>query len=358
MIKVTSQYQDMLTSSFLTGTLTLLHAINKLDFKIDSSMIIHIIGANILDVTAENTWKMFFYWLRRLKTLKVVFIGPGIPNCPETEVDTSDYGSIEVKNFKAESHALRYDEYFKSKSFIKPNIILGCNLDIHESELGISECTWKETTLVLEKLGVPFILTAGTEERIQKDHKRFCKLLGKSIDYKFCELNPFSALGPERDFETEGIKYSNKYLIIYDGKYENCCKLQTKEVKKIVDKAPDVQNSEVEEKLPDFSVTECKSEIVKKDPKIKNIVSGMKTNEQELEISGNELMKKNLLLEKENKFIREKLNRQEEENKKLIDKYLNLEKEYVRVQEENCLIKDIRRDVMESVRSAMKEKEY
>ena len=248
-------FEDMATSNFLTAPLTLLYAIKKLNHKIDSSMVIHIIGASSSDIVTENSWKLFLYWLGRLNNLKIVFIGPEVPNFLETRVDTSDFFFVAVKIFKVEFHALQYDEYFKSKSFIKPNIIFGCNLDIHESELGLSECNWKNIILTLKKVGVPFILTAGTEERAKKDHKTFCKLLGMSVDYNYFEVNPFAALSPERDFETEGVRYSNKYIIIYDGKYKELVKLNKKTSKDLAGKSSDVEKFKLEKKFSDCKIS-------------------------------------------------------------------------------------------------------
>ncbi|XP_033217579.1 uncharacterized protein LOC117173227 [Belonocnema kinseyi] len=230
-------FQGMVTSNFFSGPLTLLYAIEKLNYKVNSSMVIHIIGAGNQDVAAEGCWKTFLLRLTRLTNLKIVFIGPNVSNCLETAVHTFDYYPLAIKTLKVQFHSQRYDEYFKSESFINPDIILGCNLDFHESELGISECTWKDTILTLKKVCVPFVLTAGTKERAEKDHKRFCKLLGMSVHYKFCEVNPYAALSPERDFETEGVRYSNKYVIIYDGKYKESATLKKGEKKKLEGKS-------------------------------------------------------------------------------------------------------------------------
>ncbi|XP_033218438.1 uncharacterized protein LOC117173902 [Belonocnema kinseyi] len=248
------KYQNMATSNFLTGPLTLLYALERLNYQISSSMVIHIIGAGIQDLAAEGSWKIFLYWLTRLINLKIVFIGTDISNCLETQLDTSESFPITVKNLKVQCHGLRYYEYFKSESFMKPNIILGCNLDIHESELGISECTWKDTILTLKKVGVPFVLTAGTKERAEKDHKRFCKLLGMSVPYKFCEVNPYAALSPERDFETEGVRYSNKHIIIYDGKYKKAVKLE-----KVEGDSSIVENYSKLEELSDCQINRIKA---------------------------------------------------------------------------------------------------
>lgn len=71
----------------------------------------------------------------------------------------------------------RYDDYARSGYFMKPHIIIGFNLDIHKSQFQISDCTWKNTFLTLAKLKVPFVMTSGSKERAKKDHKRICSLL-------------------------------------------------------------------------------------------------------------------------------------------------------------------------------------
>ncbi|XP_051160817.1 uncharacterized protein LOC127281245 [Leptopilina boulardi] len=217
-------YQHLATSNFITDMLTLRYYIKKINplFTTITTMVIHIIVVNKNELMSENSWKQFLYSFQQLKNLEIVFIGPEVPNCPERIFNTPELNTIEKRRLKIDYCSTTYDKYFRNKKFIKPQIILGCNLNIHESKLfEILENTWKETILTVEKVGVPFILTSGTKERAEMEHKIICDLLGKSVNFQFFEENPYSSLTPERDFETEGVMYANKFVIAYDGKYQN-----------------------------------------------------------------------------------------------------------------------------------------
>lgn len=119
--------------------------------------------------------------------------------------------SVDVKKIQS-----RYEEYCESDSFVKPNIIFGFNLCIHESDLKVFECIWMKTVLALAKLETPFVMTAGTKDRARKDHKTLRSLSETPLNPTMCEQNPFASLVPERDFETEGLQHSNNYIIIYN----------------------------------------------------------------------------------------------------------------------------------------------
>ncbi|XP_033217086.1 uncharacterized protein LOC117172900 isoform X2 [Belonocnema kinseyi] len=207
-------------SEVLSRPLTLLYGIQKLNLTSASSLTIHVIGATNEEFRCVGYWEILLHWLPKLKEIKVAFVGPEI-NGPFQLAITA----CESCNFVSKKPALvssrrsRYDEYFASKFYSKPDIIVGYNLDLHESELGLSESTWKETILTLKMVEAPFILTAGTEDRARKDHATFCHLFEKSVSHNCCEINPFASLIPERDFATEELKYANKYIVIYEGLY-------------------------------------------------------------------------------------------------------------------------------------------
>lgn len=214
----------LILSNLHTRPLTFVYAVMKLNLMIDSLMVVHVIGATGMEVGTYANWTPVFFFLKRLQNLKVVFIGPKVfskNNSLDNFLHESSCLVMEEETLQVECHSLRYEEYCRSDLFVQPNIILGYNLNLHESELGISDCTWKDTISMLEELEVPFVLTAGSEDRARKDHRRLCALLGKSVDYIYLGKNPFGGFIPERDFETEELLYSNQHVIIYDGFYEN-----------------------------------------------------------------------------------------------------------------------------------------
>ncbi|XP_033217707.1 uncharacterized protein LOC117173325 [Belonocnema kinseyi] len=212
--------QKMILSNLLTRPLTFLYALKKLNLPTDSLLVVHVIGATGLEVGTYAYWTPVFFLLERLQILKIIFIGPEAFSANyylDTFFSESGCSRMEEVNLKVESHALKYEEYCESKSFVEPSLVLGFNLNLHESGFGIRECTWKDTFRALKKMKVPFVLTAGTENRARADHERVCGLVGLSVRHCCFERNPFAGFIPERDFETEELLYSNQYVIAYDG---------------------------------------------------------------------------------------------------------------------------------------------
>ncbi|XP_051166624.1 reticulocyte-binding protein homolog 2b-like [Leptopilina boulardi] len=211
----------LFANTFLSSPLTLFYAIEKLSKKINSSaIVIHVIGAKQVNFEKKFLWAFHFYQVNEIEKLKLIFIDEEFCNFPEIDVINN---SEMKRNIKIEGHALNYDNYFSSNKFIKPDFIIGFDLNIHYEKklLSTSEKVSKETILAMEKLKVPFIHTAGTKERAENNHKMICDSFEKSMNFEFFEENPFGSLCPERDFETTGVMYSNKYIIAYDWKLKN-----------------------------------------------------------------------------------------------------------------------------------------
>ncbi|XP_033230517.1 uncharacterized protein LOC117181699 [Belonocnema kinseyi] len=228
-------YNRVVIGELLTKPLTLLYAIQKLmipkfrnerDIENNSTLVVHVIGSKNAANVYYEFWGVFFNWMENLKTLNISFVGPETTNLNLNRT----FPEVKEKNLSIKSYPLDYEQFVQSSIFVKPDIVVGYNLDIHECE--IEKCSCRENILTIRKLNVPFVMTSGSKERAEKDHERVSKLLESSVVYDFCDLNPFVSLVPERDFETEGLRFSNKYLLMY-------CNFDQ----------PDVQNSKLRKYL-------------------------------------------------------------------------------------------------------------
>ena len=261
-------FQDIAISEHITRPLTFLYAMKKLNFCAPNIMVLHVIGIITKEIEDEGYWQILSYWLRNLKHFMLVFIGLEISDCTQCENPFSffDKTSLDNKSSSFKAYRARYEDYVRSGFFVKPDFVIGYNLNISESQLGISECTWKDTILALKEINVPFLITAGSKKRAIMDHNGICKILGKSVNYAFCEENPYSSLVPERDFLTEGVMYSNKYVTLYkefdsketlkksrrnDGERENLIRVDLKS------QTGATENVEVEKK---FKIESSKSD--------------------------------------------------------------------------------------------------
>lgn len=211
-------YERLMMTDFLTRPLTLLYAIERLNFNIQPMMVIHVIGASTFEIWSQKYWKILLFWLKNLKNLIVVFIGPEIYefNNDDVELTFPETSLGNDQRLCVISPPIHYEDYYKHKSFLRPDIIVGFNLEIHEIELGISSSSWRKMLSTVEKMNVPFILTAGSKERAQRDHEIMSVLMNKNLTYFSSEVNPFAGHIPQRDFKTEGLRYSNKYVTIYN----------------------------------------------------------------------------------------------------------------------------------------------
>ena len=218
----TRDFEKLLISDRFSRPLTFLYSLQKLRFEVPKTMIIHVIGSVDSEYLDANFWGFALFWRSTLTALKIIFIGPEMSPLNKTfiksklhfpSVSNTHPVNLDVPKCVQE----RYEDYFHSASFEKPDIIMGYNLEIQESLYGIprNNCTWKDAILALAEQKVPFVLTAETEEQALKDHIRICSFLGRSVDYAFCEENPFASLIRKKDIYTDGLRRSNGYIVIY-----------------------------------------------------------------------------------------------------------------------------------------------
>lgn len=213
----TSYWKQFIYTDIFSRPLTLLFAMEKFEWSFES-MVVHVIGATDHEKSEAAYWEILLHFVPNLKCLKLVYVGPENSDLKLVTVEICGDCLKGEKSLEVEGFKLRYDEYFESESFVKPDIIVGFNLEMHESEYGIMECTWKDTVLTLRKVKAPFMMTSGSELRAEKDFRKLETLLGESVQHCF-ERNPFGSLAFERDFETERFKFSNHFIIVYTGLY-------------------------------------------------------------------------------------------------------------------------------------------
>ncbi|XP_051167840.1 uncharacterized protein LOC127285739 [Leptopilina boulardi] len=207
---IITSIEKIIIAELLTRPLTLLCAMKKLPINFNENKIltIHVIGSNNSKYANDEYWNVFFYWLKMLNKINIIFIGI---NTKEVNYTRNSFGNL--KNLTCKSYSLTYEQFVLGKFFIKPDIIVGYDLDIHECD--VKACNCIKDILVINKMNVPFILTAGTKERAINDNRKISQLFQPSITPDLVYLNPFASLEPIRDFETEYLRYLNKYVIIY-----------------------------------------------------------------------------------------------------------------------------------------------
>ncbi|KAJ8675828.1 hypothetical protein QAD02_011614 [Eretmocerus hayati] len=214
---VSTDIQAAHTSEYLTRPLSLIWALERLEYGSGSTMTIHVIGANAIELDGVEVWEILLHWLPTLTSLHIIMIGPELDSDDKKkECRVCECCADKKNKLYLEKVNTLYREYTSSKRYKKPNIIVGYNLGLHECEnIDSPDDLWAQSIRILPEQECPFVFTSYTLEEAQKEHRRVCDILGKNISYLCCEKNKFSSMRPHRDYETEGIFYQNQFITIY-----------------------------------------------------------------------------------------------------------------------------------------------
>lgn len=181
------------TTSNLTYSLTILKALQKLNFPNKSKINIHILGAHQKTESQNSVFKKLGIILSRyyktLSTVNLLLIGDELQFDKEYQISEKSI-TINVLQFKG-----LYHELFKSKLFSVPDIVFAFNAGIWVYE------TWGETCKLFEKeIQAPFIVTAYSKKEADWDEKLLFEDAPKLKSIWKVEKNPFGSLS-----QTEGV---------------------------------------------------------------------------------------------------------------------------------------------------------
>ncbi|XP_077281849.1 uncharacterized protein LOC143908231 [Temnothorax americanus] len=201
----------------LTCPLTLFYAVKLLNYDLKGTfLVIHIVGANCIDEALVRTWEIFPVLMKRLISIKIVMIGPGLKH--KFDPSRTDYFLGENKRLFFEYHDVSYENYARSPSFIKPNLIFGFSVTIDEKDevredLVFNKDISARSIQALAKQNCPFVLTFTVLQCFQEQINELNAILGKKVRYLYNGKNPFASCTPQRGFGC--VNYLNQYLVIY-----------------------------------------------------------------------------------------------------------------------------------------------
>ncbi|XP_071556518.1 uncharacterized protein [Temnothorax nylanderi] len=201
-------------SLHLTCSLTLFHAMQLLKYVPKSNdLVVHVIGANCVEEISLTDWE----FLPRLigMSVVVILIGPELIRKLYPSHVCDNCRSREEKCLTFKFHDVLYENYVHSSSFVKPDLVVGFNLEIHKHTLGSNEETWAPSIKLIAKQNCPFILTFVTLENLEKGTNKINTILDKEVDYLYSGKNPFASLSPFRNIAPKYVLYMNEYVIIY-----------------------------------------------------------------------------------------------------------------------------------------------
>ncbi|XP_024870786.1 uncharacterized protein LOC112453957 [Temnothorax curvispinosus] len=201
----------------LTCPLTLFYAVKLLNYDLKGTfLVIHIVGATCIDKALVRKWKFFQMLMKRLISIKIVMIGPGLKHKFDP-LRTDDFLG-ENKYLFFEYHDVSYEKYVRSSSFKKPNLIFGFSVTIDEKDKDYEDLVFNKdisapSIQALAKQNCPFVLTFTVLQCFQEQINKINTILGKEVDYLYKGKNPFAECTPQRGFGY--VNYVNQYLVIY-----------------------------------------------------------------------------------------------------------------------------------------------
>ncbi|XP_071556746.1 putative protein MSS51 homolog, mitochondrial [Temnothorax nylanderi] len=203
-------------SQYLTRPLTLFTAMRILHYVPESNkdLIIHVVGASCAEEATLIGWEVLPCLLETAMSVTIVMIGPELKykyNSNACDPCTSS----DNKSLIFKYHDVLYENYVLSPLFVKPDLIVGFNLGIHEHELGSERETWAPSIQILAKQTCPFVLTSATQYSFKKETDIINTILNKEVDHLYSGKNPFASLKPYKTIEMEYVSYINQYVIIY-----------------------------------------------------------------------------------------------------------------------------------------------
>ncbi|XP_071556362.1 uncharacterized protein [Temnothorax nylanderi] len=211
-----------LDSDYLTHPLTLFYAMRLLNHVPRSKdIVVHVLSASYSKEIRLIGWEILPRLIGTMVSVVVIFIGPElyIPCKSNPSHNCDNCMSREKKCLTFELHDVLYENYVRSPSFVKPDLVVGFNLDIYEHEVEFSEEKWAPSIKLIAKQNCPFVLTSLTLRAFKKETYRINTILNKEVDHLYSGKNPFGSLIPYRTIGMEYVFYINQYVIIYRSLY-------------------------------------------------------------------------------------------------------------------------------------------
>ncbi|XP_071556536.1 uncharacterized protein [Temnothorax nylanderi] len=205
-------------SMYLTRPLTLFHAMRLLNYVPKSkAIVIHVVGANCVEEFGLIRWDVLPRLIGTVMSVTIIMIGPELLKIHRlSEYVCSNCLLSENENLTFDFYDMLYENYARSPSFVKPDLVVGFDLYIHKYELGSKEETWAPSIKLIAKQNCPFVLTCRFSlQYIKKESDRINTILGRKVNYLYSGENPFAGLSPFRNIAPEFVLYMNQCIVIY-----------------------------------------------------------------------------------------------------------------------------------------------
>ncbi|XP_033208647.1 uncharacterized protein LOC117167664 [Belonocnema kinseyi] len=195
-------------SQYVTKVLTLLYALEKINFSENQELIVYVIDKN---TELMSYYELILNFLPRVEKIRIIFTS--LVARPSEEYTCQKVPSLAVQRIIFEVREFCFDkDHADNNISIQPTIVVGYDLSVEF----LKECSG--LILALKNFKCPFLLTSSCENEARDIHERMKGIFGSENDF-YVERNPFSSLRPVRCANGfERISHQNAYNIIF---YQN-----------------------------------------------------------------------------------------------------------------------------------------
>lgn len=222
-----SRYMEMETASLsdkviysdiLSYVLSMVYVLRQnVDFSRNTSLKIHILGANHLESYILNILECFFVWFEDLERLDLIFVGPECPPPDLTYINSIvEKHSDKDLNIVFKPGTLYHDFVAEYQEVYCPQVLVAFNCGFHEFK-GLTCDTWGKTIdCILNLKNVILITTSYTFREAREDALPFVGVENVN-EIKVCERNPFKSMNPHRNPERSesAVYFFNQFISMF-----------------------------------------------------------------------------------------------------------------------------------------------
>ncbi|EFN88965.1 hypothetical protein EAI_10369 [Harpegnathos saltator] len=200
-------------TEYFSRPLTLIYGLregNLLHLQSFKTIIIHIISGTFEDINSLYAWELLLHQCDENAKVLIIMIGPNLQEkCRNIELCKTCIARN--KKIQFEYHRTLYHNYVVSRFHMQPHVIIGFNarfMNDIEIAANIIRAVRRQYCL--------FLLTTKFESKVQQNIMKIREIVYSSmLTPVISGLNRFRSWRPYRDYENDGLFYSNNYLIIY-----------------------------------------------------------------------------------------------------------------------------------------------
>ncbi|EFN88963.1 hypothetical protein EAI_10367 [Harpegnathos saltator] len=200
-------------TEYFSRPLTLIYGLregNLLHLQSFKTIIIHIISGTFEDINSLYAWELLLHECNEDVNVLIIMIGPDLQEKCRT-LELCETCKAHNKKLQFEYRRTLYHNYVVSRFHMQPHVIIGFNARfMNDIELS--------TTMIrtVRSQSCVFLLTTECESKVQQNMIMIREIVySPMLTPVFSGQNRFRSWRPYRDYENDGLFYSNKYLIIY-----------------------------------------------------------------------------------------------------------------------------------------------